>query len=305
MFQKSYWNFYLFVKWYQFCWRIFTLFWNGTIFVEDFWPFSEIVSFLLRNFDPFLTEMISFMLTIFDPFLKWYHFCFRFLTLFWNGTISVEEFWPFSEIVPFLFTIFDPLLKWYHFYWGILTLFWNGTIFVKDFYPFLKWYHFYWGFLTLFWNGTIFFEEFWPFSEMVPFMLKNFDHFLTKIVPFLLTIFVKDFWLKWYFLKFLKLFEHLKMVKKKKKKKKKKKTQKKQALPNFSDFGFLLLFFCWNPPKVHTNICQDPRGAVRTHLGQYRPAWGSTDPQDRSSWDRADPVETVQTKYRCNVTKTY
>ena len=150
-------------------------------FVEEFWPFSE---------------MVPFLLTIFYPFLKWYHFCWGFITLFWlkwyrfywgfltlfwngtifcwgiltffrNGIIFVDEFLHFSEMVLFLLRIFDPFqiwyhfiedfwpfsdLKWYYFCWGILTLFWNGT-------------NFYWGILTLFRNGTIFVEEFWLFSD--------------------------------------------------------------------------------------------------------------------------------------------
>ena len=41
---------------------------------REFWPFSEIVSFLLGNFDPF-SEMVPFLLGNFGPFLIWYHFC--------------------------------------------------------------------------------------------------------------------------------------------------------------------------------------------------------------------------------------
>ena len=179
---------------------ILTLFWNDTIFVEDFWPFSEMVPFLLRNFDSFPTEMVPFLLTIFDPLLKWYNFCWGILTLFWNGTIFVENLWPSSEMVPFLLRNFDPFLKWYLFVEELLimTVFLTEMIpFLSRFFdPFLKWYHFCWQFVTLFWNGSIFVEEFWPFSEMVPFRRGIMTFFLTEMIPFLFRIF--DPFLKWY-----------------------------------------------------------------------------------------------------------
>ena len=64
---------------------------NGTIFLEDFRPFSEMVTFLLRIFDPFF-EMVPFLLRNYDPFQKWYHFCRAFLTIYRNGTIFIEDF---------------------------------------------------------------------------------------------------------------------------------------------------------------------------------------------------------------------
>ena len=160
-------NFYPFLKWCHFCSGISTVFWNGTIFVEEFWPFCEKVPFLSRNYDPFLTEMVPFLSRIFDPFVKRYHFCRGIMTLFW--------------------------LKWYHFCRGFLTFLWKGTIFVEEFLPYLKWYHFVED-LILFWNSTIFVEEFLPFSKIVPFFLTIFDLFLN------VSIFVDDFWpfLKWY-----------------------------------------------------------------------------------------------------------
>ena len=219
--------------------------WNGAIFVKEFspfllrifdpfltemvpfllricLPFSEMVLFLLRNFDPFLTEMVLFLLRNFDSFQKWYHFCWGFLTLFWNGSFLLRSFYPF---LPVLLTNFDPFLKWYkfrgnltlfwlkwyYFYWGILTLFRNGIIFVDEilhfsemvlfllriFKPFQIWYHFigdFWPFSD--WNGTIFVEEFCSFSEMVPIFIEEFWHF-SEMVPFYWGVFTLFYQFCW------------------------------------------------------------------------------------------------------------
>ena len=109
------------LKLYHCCWGILTLFRNGTIFVEEFLPFSEMVSSLSIN-----------------------------LRLFWNGSIFDEEFWPFSEMVPFLLRNFDPFLKWYLF----IEEFWPFfTIFVDEFWPFSEMVQFLFrGILTLLWS---------------------------------------------------------------------------------------------------------------------------------------------------------
>ena len=187
-----------FLKWYHFCWPFLTLFWKVTIFVKEFWPFSEMLPFLSRNYDPFLTETVLFLLWNFDPFLKWYHFvdefwhfsemvpfCRWILTLFWNGTISVDYFSLYSEKVPFLLRNCDPFLKWYLFCREIITYFW------------LKWYHFCRGFLTLFWKGTIFVEGFLPFSEVVSFFeeLWPFSDWNGTILSMIF-----DPFLKWYYI---------------------------------------------------------------------------------------------------------
>ena len=80
------------------------LFRNGIIFVDEFWHFSEMVLFLLRNF---------------DDFLRWYHFWWRILTQKSS-----------TKIVPFQKRVKNLQQKWYHF----------GQKRVKN--PRQKWYHF-------------------------------------------------------------------------------------------------------------------------------------------------------------------
>ena len=75
--------FYPVLKWYHSVKQFSSFFWNGTIFVDDFWYFSLMVPFMLPNF--------------FRKFL--------------NCTFFVPKFLDFSQMVPFLFQIFCTLLE--------------------------------------------------------------------------------------------------------------------------------------------------------------------------------------------------